>query len=94
MAPKKAKASKMSKIDEAMKKKSKAERSDKETPLVVLDPPMDNVGTASEFVHVEHAPLSPSTGPSRKRLREVNVLVPPPLPSKSGEALNIQAYFL
>ncbi|KDP24893.1 hypothetical protein JCGZ_25155 [Jatropha curcas] len=71
MATKKAKASKMSKIAEAMNKNAKAERLDKGTPLVILDPLTDNAGVVSDSAHVEYVATSPSTEPSRKRPQEV-----------------------
>ncbi|KDP23042.1 hypothetical protein JCGZ_00507 [Jatropha curcas] len=81
MSPKKAKASKMSKITEAMNKKAEAKRFDKGIPLVILDPPADNAGVVSEFAHVKYVATIPSIEPSRKRPREVTVPIPPPFPS-------------
>ncbi|KDP30430.1 hypothetical protein JCGZ_16669 [Jatropha curcas] len=60
----------MSKIVEAMRKQAEGEGSDKGAPLVVLDPPAADTGITLESIRAKHAPLSPSTEPSRERPRE------------------------
>ncbi|KDP26980.1 hypothetical protein JCGZ_22096 [Jatropha curcas] len=72
---------KMAQIAEVMKKKAGSDRSDKGAPLVIIDPPADNAGVVSEPANVELPPTSPSTELSKKRLRELSVPAPPPLPS-------------
>ncbi|KDP30032.1 hypothetical protein JCGZ_18608 [Jatropha curcas] len=58
-----------------------------------LDPPTSDAGGVSESANDVRGPLSPSSEPSRNRLREVVVLVPPS-PSRSSEAMDVRAYFL
>ncbi|KDP24981.1 hypothetical protein JCGZ_24319 [Jatropha curcas] len=82
------------KVAKAMKKKVEEESSDKEMPLVVLNPPSIDASTTLEIAPAEHMPSSPSIEPSRKRPQEVIFLVPPPLPFKANDALDIRAYFL
>ncbi|KDP34319.1 hypothetical protein JCGZ_12667 [Jatropha curcas] len=77
MAPKKVKGTKMAKVAEAMKKKALAESSNLGVPLVVLEPQPVDGGAIADLAYTEHTSESPSTEPSRKRLREVSVPAPP-----------------
>ncbi|KDP35346.1 hypothetical protein JCGZ_10987 [Jatropha curcas] len=89
MAPKKVKGTKKAKVVEAIKKNVAAESSNLGVPLVVLDPQPVDGGATADSTYTKHASESPSTKPSRKRLREVSIPAPPPLPPQVGETLDI-----